>query len=247
MIPLHDVPASIPALMLAITRVGSCLALSPAFGMSLPTRIRFALVVGLAAVMIPRVAIPEGVGVPALILVETVVGLGMGMALRLALLAVELCAEIVGLQMGLGFAQMVDPASGEQSTVLRRIVMWLAAVLLFATGLYRELILALAHSYDVLPAGSAWSLEAFLSLVPLVSGAFLAGLVLSTPMVAATLAVQLSFGFMARLSPQLNVWSVGFLASVGTGLVVLAVHAPVLVHETQVALERGLDLALAGP
>src|SRR3954469_15060356 len=51
---------------------------------------------------------------------EIVIGLAIGFAMRLVFVAVEMAAELIGLQMGLGFAQFYDVAAAGQVSAVGR-------------------------------------------------------------------------------------------------------------------------------
>ena len=64
--------------------------------------------------MIPLVAqtreVPaEFMAVVPEVVMELVIGLAIGFALRLVFAAIELGAQVISLQMGLGFAELIDP------------------------------------------------------------------------------------------------------------------------------------------
>ena len=58
---------------------------------------------------------------------------------------------------------------------------------------------------------------------------FLAGLLLSMPIMAALLIINMALGIMTRAAPQLNVFSVGFPITLAAGFVVLAIALPYFV------------------
>ena len=58
-------------------------------------------------------------------------------------------------------------------------------------------------------------------IVELAHWMFAAAMVLAMPAVTAMLVVNIAFGIMARLAPQLNIFAVGFPITMMLGLIVL--------------------------
>ena len=94
---------------------------------------------------------------------------------------------------------------------------------------HHQVLLALASSYDVVPVGAAGvgsiDAEVFLRLV---SGLFHAALQLALPLMVVMLTVNLVLGLMVRFLPQLNVFTVGFILTIGMGLWVMVELMPSL-------------------
>ena len=73
---------------------------------------------------------------------------------------------------------------------------------------------------------------------------FLAGLLLSMPIMAALLITNLALGIMTRAAPQLNVFSIGFPITLAAGLVVLAIALPYFVPLFDRLLHDALQTAM---
>lgn len=108
-------------LILAFLRTGTAIALIPAFGhRSVPVQTKVGIAAVLAMVMSPIAAgnmqnIPAGV-MPALIAAtsEIAVGLVFGLVTMLIAMAAEWAGSIIGMQMGFGFVQILDPEQHQQ-------------------------------------------------------------------------------------------------------------------------------------
>lgn len=172
---------------------------------------------------------------------QVLIGLTMGFAARVVFAAIEFAGELVGLQMGLNFASFFDPMSGGQITAVSRFYGTVAAWLFVVMNGHLLLTAAVLHSFEAFPVSP--QPLAFLRIVqPQVWGAevFRLGLWVSLPVVAMLLLVNMVMGLMARVAPQMNVFSIGFPITLGVGFVGLWLTLPMMQVPLTMALERML-------
>jgi flagellar biosynthetic protein FliR len=158
---------------------------------------------------------------------QFLIGLAIGFVLHLAFAAIVFGGQSASYSMGLGFAALVDPVSGVQIPVIAQFYQILAILLFLALDGHLMVIQLLAESFRSVPVGS-WgpSRESLWDLAMWASRLFAAGLLLSLPIVAALLLVNLGFGVATRAAPQLNIFSVGFPVSMLLGLVLMGITLP---------------------
>ena len=212
----------------------------------IPRRVRMAL--GVLIVMAAQPTLPEmpqvALNSPQALLVlmqQVLIGLTMGFAARVVFAAIEFAGELVGLQMGLNFASFFDPMSGGQATAVSRFYGTCAAWLFVVMNGHLMLTAAVVRSFETFPV-SAEPL-AFLHVVqPQVWGAeiFRTGLWVALPVVSMLMLVNLVMGLVARVSPQMNIFSVGFPVTLGVGLTGLWLTLPMMQPPMTMALERML-------
>lgn len=196
---------------------------------SVPARVKiglaFLLTLVLAPVLGPMPAVEPGSAIGLLILVQQIlIGVAIGFAMRIVFTAVEMAGQIAGMQMGLGFATFFDPQNAAQMPVVGQFLGLLATLLFLAMNGHLLLIEVLAQSFKALPvAAPPYSAAGWRVLAGWGGEVFLAGLLLSIPIMAALLITNLALGIMTRAAPQLNVFSVGFPITLAAGFVVLAV------------------------
>jgi flagellar biosynthetic protein FliR len=210
----------------------------------IPRRVRVAL--ALLIVVCAQPSLPEMPpvsvnSVEALLVVaqQVLIGLTMGFAARVVFAAIEFAGELVGLQMGLNFASFFDPMSGGQVTAVSRFYGTTAAWLFIVMNGHLMLTGAVINSFDTFPV-SAQPL-AFLHVVqPQVWGAevFKLGLWVALPVVSMLILVNLVMGLVARVAPQMNIFSIGFPITLGVGLTGLWLTLPMMQVPFTMALER---------
>lgn len=232
------------ALIATVTRLGIFMASVPQLAFSLaPRQVRVAAVLILSTVfciLIPPPVIDRAV--PLVVFGEFLLGLTLGLTVRMIFLAANFAGELIASQMALSFAQMTDPLTQEQDGVLARLFGLTLGAVLFATGAYLGIFRALAETFVIHPVGRfdpfAFGLGAAARSL---SSMFSVGLGMALPLLLIAFATQVTFGLMSRLAPQLNAWSIGFLTTIGVMLVVLPIFVPTLVSDLGMLIERGTE------
>ena len=244
--------------MVAMLRPGAAFIAAPIFGAQfVPVQLRLivALALGIPALGATSFALPvDGLAsIEGFMLIggEIMAGLALGFAVQIGFSAALVAGEVIGNAMGLGFAGMMDPASGQNNPVLGQFL-WILAIFLFlSVNGHLALATIITESYRALPPGDAWmSAEAINGLVMFGGVLFSAGLSIALPVAFAIVLVQILMGLLARSAPQLNLFAVGFPAALMAGFVLMAIAAPVIgegiLAATQAGLEESRRLANGG-
>jgi flagellar biosynthetic protein FliR len=237
-------------------RVAGVVAFAPGLGSeSAPARIRVALAVGLAAVVVPVcVRNPPPIAEPTTYLVtclsELAFGAALGFALRLLLEAARFGGEILDLQIGLRAGQLFDPASGQQSGILSTGYYLIALIIFLQLNGHHALLRGVAASFAIAPLGGLSYEPGLYEVVADLGQSMLAlGLRLAGPIIAALLLADLAFGLVARAVPQINVFLVGIPAKIALGIIVAALAMPLLCRglgSLVQLMSRYLDLIIRG-
>ncbi|RJF93217.1 flagellar biosynthetic protein FliR [Sphingomonas cavernae] len=237
--------------LVAMIRPGAAFLVAPVFGAPyVPIQLRMvvSLALGMAALQANPVILPEGGLVTIagfmLVLGEVLVGLALGFAVQIGFAAAMLAGETIGNVMGLGFAGMVDPASGQSSPAIGQFLSLLTTFLFLAIGGHLMLATIIVESYRALPPGDAFmSAESINGLVLFGGELFAAGLAVALPVGFALVIVQLVMAMLARSAPSLNLFAVGLPAALLAGLVLMAMAVPVMGEAITLSLQNGLAMA----
>ena len=237
--------------MVAMIRPGAAFLAAPVFGASfVPVQLRLivALAVGIPALAATNFTLPaDGLAsIEGFLLVggEVMAGLAIGFAVQIGFSAALIAGETISNAMGLGFAGMVDPATGQQNPMLGQFLTILGTFLFLGIGGHLALAAIIVESYRALPPGAAWiPAESIRGLVLFGGVLFAAGLSIALPVGFAIILVQLVMGMLARSAPQLNLFAVGLPAALLAGIVLLAMAAPVMSDAIIAVLEQGLQEA----
>ncbi|WP_311266782.1 flagellar biosynthetic protein FliR [Sphingobium sp. WCS2017Hpa-17] len=237
--------------LIAMIRPGAAFIAAPVFGapaVPLQLRLILSLALGLAALNSVTITLPhdgvasfEGV---MMVAGEVLAGLALGFAVQIGYAAAFVAGETIGNAMGLNFAAMVDPSSGQSTQVLGTFLSVLATFLLL--GMDGHLLLAsfVVQSYEAIPPGGAilsndtvWRLVTF-------GGSLLgAGVTVALPVGFALVLVQIIMGMLARAAPSLNLFAVGMPVAMMAGIVLLAIAAPIMAEGITASLKAGLEEA----
>jgi flagellar biosynthetic protein FliR len=215
---------------LPLVRILGLLAADPLLGSErVPVRIRIAMAILLTVVVAPTLPPPLPVALSgpegwALVAQQFLIGVTIGFVVRLVFTALEVAGELIGLQMGLGFATFIDPAHNAPVPVVTAFLTTIGFLFFLAVDGHHLVISALIESFHTLPPGRWPDGQLFMGVVRTVSDVFVAGLRIALPLVIVLLFTNLALGVMTRASPQINIFAVGFALTVTVGVAMLAVQ-----------------------
>lgn len=233
------------ARILALTSTAPILG-NPAIPLRAKIGIAFAIAFVISPVLGTMPAVEPGSGIGLLILAQQIViGVAMGLAMRIVFSAVEMAGQLVGMQMGLGFATFFDPLNAAQTPVVGQFLGLIGTLSILAMNGHLLMLEVLAQSFVSFPImAQPFSAGGWKVLAGWGGEIFLAGVLLSMPIMAALLITNLALGIMTRAAPQLNIFSVGFPITLAAGFVVLAIALPYFVPMFERLLQDGLEMAL---
>lgn len=215
---------------------------------NVPIRVRIALsffiAIGVAGTATAGPAVPlDSPAAILLVIQQVLIGLSLGFAVRIIFTAIEFAGEIIGLQMGLNFAGFFDPATAQQATATSSFFSTMVAFLFIAMNGHLLVIEAVVQSLVAFPVSP--EPFAFLHTVrPETWGAeiFRLGLWIALPLIAMLLFVNMTLGIIARVAPQISIFSVGFPITLSVGLIGVMFTLPLLQGPFTAALEQMLML-----
>jgi flagellar biosynthetic protein FliR len=231
-IHLPDLSGIVLTYLLVFSRVGAMIMLLPGFGtMGVPARVRLVLALAIALALTPTVQSAYPATAPAtvtqlalLILEEVTSGLLVGAMAAIIMSSLQVAGFLISSQIGLSYAQTIDPTQHTQGAVLGNFMTLLGVVALFATDMHHLAIGAIAGSYRLLPPGAALPVSDMAQLViRLVSGSFALGFQLAAPFLVFGFAVYAGLGLLARLMPQLQIFFLAMPINILCGFVIMLV------------------------
>lgn len=236
--------------MVAMLRPGAAFFAAPITGSSqvpLQLRLVISLAIGIPAVQLSGLHLPPDGMISAdglfLAIGEIVIGLALGFALQAGFAAALVAGETISNSMGLGFASMINPTNGQSSSAIGQLLTMMATFLFLASDGHLLFARILVESYRAFPPGGSIPLQLFSELSGLGGLIFGAGLAIALPVAAALVLVQLIMGVLSRSAPSLNLFSVGMPAAMVTGIILLAMTAPLMADAILAAIRQGLDVA----
>ena len=147
--------------LLVLARMGAFFAFIPIPGSKAFVDVPKALLTILVTLMLVRFwpAPPHSTGwstseMMAAIGSEAMLGLALGTGMALVIEAMQLAGQFLALQAGFSYASTIDPNSEVDSGILLILFQLLTSLLIFGIGLDRQILAALARSFERIPAGS---------------------------------------------------------------------------------------------
>lgn len=229
---------------------------SPAFTPpSYPVPLKFLLVLLFSLIVAPMLTVAnldalfEG-NIILLILAafrEFFIGLGIGFLASLPLYAFQVAGGFLGIQMGLGMVNILDPFSEAQVSILGQLKFMLALWFYLKWNGHLLLFQGLVQSFKLLPLGAwEWSWAIDPGFGKWLAEIFYLALKISLPFVGAMLLADIGLGFVARTVPQMNVFVLGFSLKILLGMLILMFMVPLLVDILRAEIGKALVFALEG-
>ena len=160
---------------------------------------------------------------------ELMIGLSIGMSIRLIFAGIQIAGQLAGYQMGLAIANVMDPSTSQQLPILSQFNQLFAMLLLLVTNAHHIFLRALAESYRLVPPfGFHFSNALMQQIVDLGGKMFVIAVQVGAPIIAALLLISVAFGLIARTVPQMNVFIVAMPLKIGVGLLFLGFSLPYL-------------------
>jgi flagellar biosynthetic protein FliR len=222
--------------LLIFARVISMVAVAPVFGHeSIPVQIKVGLSLFFAFVLYSFVSsktpAPDTRLLPLAILVlqEAIVGLIIGFAIGLVFAGIRYAGELIGFDMGLSMAQAYDPENAQQMPLVGEMFYLLAILLFLSINGHHFILEAIQLSYRAVPPGHfAFSGPMASSLISLAGMVFVIAVKISAPVIVAGFLTNIALSILARVMPQMNIFSLSFPLKIGVGLLVLAGAMPLI-------------------
>ncbi|MBE9580209.1 MAG: flagellar biosynthetic protein FliR [Proteobacteria bacterium] len=229
-------PDQFKSFVLILIRISIVLFMLPIFGGRMqPNAVKAGLALLISIVLFPVVRpdptlFPEGLlAVVRLILSELVFGLVVGLILRLFFAGVQLGGQLIGFQMGFAIANILDPESGAQGSILAMLGYWVAILFFLLLDGHHILLKTLVESFSIVEVGSLGLHDGlFGRMLEVSADMFAMSIKVGAPAITALLLTSASFGIIARVVPQMNILIVAFPLKIVVGLFFFGLSLEVL-------------------
>ncbi|MFN7834496.1 MAG: flagellar biosynthetic protein FliR [Burkholderiaceae bacterium] len=213
-------------------RILALLSTAPVFeNRAVTRRVRIALAALIAILLGPLLPVPPAMSdTQALIVLlqQIMIGISLGFTLRIIFTAIEMAGDLLGLQMGLAFAQFIDPQRAAPSPVLGSFLSILTSLAFLAADGHLMIIDALVKSFEIVPISASFDFLDTHRLASFGTLLFSIALQIALPVIAALLTANVVLGILAKAAPQMNITSVGFAVTLLAGFWILWMSLPYL-------------------
>ncbi|HED54749.1 MAG TPA: type III secretion protein [Phycisphaerales bacterium] len=217
-------------LMLVAFRLGGILLMSPVVASAtLPAKAKVFLVVTLAVAVFPVLNQSwhvepsiSLVTIGQLMVTETLIGAAIGFIASIPIVAMQLGGTLMGMQMGLGLAQVFNPVVGGNSGVIDQLMFYVAVAIFITLGGLDTMFLAVVRTYETIPLGSMTLHASPVDLlVGLMTSAYELALRVAAPVLAIMMLETIASGVLMKTIPQINILSIGFAIKTIAGMMAL--------------------------
>ena len=213
--------------LLILTRVASFIFVAPFFSMrNTPSRVRVGLSVFTALLLYQSLTPSDAVVYNTLmeytiiVIKEAVVGLLIGLGATFCTSIVNFAGSIADMETGLSMATLMDPTTRESTSITGVLYQYIFMFMLIGTGMYRYLFGALVDTFVLIPiSGAVFHGDALVeTVIMFLSDYILIGFRIVLPIFCTILLLNAILGVLAKVSPQMNMFSVGLQLKILVGL-----------------------------
>ncbi len=230
---------------LIFSRVIAVLLLTPGFsGKEIFSSGKVAMIFWVSLLLIFVIPLPLSLpGSPMLfffgIVVEFVIGAMIGFTTQLLIVGIEFGGSLMDTQAGLSVASLLDPSTGQTTSILSRLVRQIAVLVFFLVNGHHVVLGTIVQSFRAIPLTSKLNIfEASRYIVSISVDIFIAALQISAPILLVVFLIDFGFGLLSRVAPQVNVFQLGFQVKPIVSLFVMLTFIPGMVELVYTFLEK---------
>ena len=177
---------------------------------------------------------------------ELLIGAAAGWLIRLGMVAFDVLAEVIGTQTSLSFAATTFQDPSLASGLPGQLLTMLAIAVGFSANLHLWFIELIVSSFQSIGVGAwpdAWHWS---NVWHLASDSFALGLLFSLPVLIVYLIVHIAQAVVVRVSPQINLFAVGFAIYIPLAFFIMLGLMPQIPSAFERAIESSLLMLRAG-
>jgi flagellar biosynthetic protein FliR len=226
--------AQLETFFLIWVRCSTMLMIMPVFGTSeIPVMVRIALGLIVSFVVYPTVTAMQPLAdldaLAIALISQVVIGILFGFVTQMVFMGVQFAGEIIDIQIGFAVANVINPASQQQVTIIGELQLALATLIFLVTNSHLLFFRGIGGSFNLLPL--PWmniTTATQHSIVTFFTQALLIVFSVSAPVAITLFLVNITLAFLARVAPQMNIFVIGFPLQITVGLLMLVLTLPLL-------------------
>ena len=216
---------------------------------TIPGRVKLFLCVAITVAIMPAIPPVNDVNLfsfyTAILLgQQMLIGIMLGFVTVMVVNTFTLAGQIIAMQSGLGFASLIDPASGMNVPAIGQFFLILSSLLFWAMDGHLAYLQFVVASFDTLPIPTEHlSSIKYREVAEWGGWMFATALSLALAPVTAMLLVNFAFGVMTRAAPQLNIFAIGFPITMMAGLLIMWLTFGNFFTHFEAQWQRALDFS----
>lgn len=215
--------------LLILVRISSFMFIAPFFGDSaVPSKVKIGMSAFVAIFMYnildqPELSYVSSVGYAVLVVKERITGLLIGFAANICNSIVLFAGNIIDMDIGLSMATEFNPSTNTESTISGNFYYYITMLLLLITDMHSFILRAVCDSFSVVSLGGAELDTEHLvaSMTKYMGDLFIIGFRIFLPFFACIMILNCILGIMAKVAPQMNMFSIGMQLKILVGFITL--------------------------
>lgn len=223
-----EIGAFVGGFVWPLARIGAMLMVMPIFGTQLISiRIRVVLAAMFTFLVIPSLpplpaVDPLSAASLVIIFQQVLIGVIFGFVFQLVFQAFIVGGQVIAMQMGLGFASLMDPQSGVSVPLVSQVFLMMVTLIFMALDGHLIVFQVLVNSFYTIPiANDGLSMMSVWQLLEWAKIIFNGAILIALPAIVSLLLVNISFGVISRAAPQINIFVLGFPMTLTLGLFIV--------------------------
>lgn len=161
------------------------------------------------------------------------IGLSIGIITNILFYAIQFAGEIIGMQMGFAMANVFDPVTNDEISLISELSFLFAILIFFILKGPLIFYTIIMDSFNKVPVLFDLNSAGFLTFSQKLFDVFTIGLQLSMPLIAFMIIIKVALGIVSRLIPQVNVFMVGIPLEILVGFILFL--GVILIWEEQIS------------
>ena len=217
--------------LLILVRISCFIFTAPFFSMrGVPNQTKIGLAGMLSFMMISTLGVDSYqatytsvIGYAVIVFKEAITGMLLGFSANICSAIVQFAGNVIDMDIGFSMVTEFDPSMNTQITITANMYYYFTLLLLLVGGLHRYLIRALCDSFTLIPVGlSEFRSDVLLeAMTRYMRNLFVLGFRIMLPVFAVMLIMNVILGIMAKVAPQMNMFSIGVQLKILAGFAIM--------------------------
>jgi flagellar biosynthetic protein FliR len=162
---------------------------------------------------------------------EIITGTIIGMVLNFIFYGISYAGHMIGFDMGLTMAEVLDPSQEMNNNVVGEVIFYGSMMLFIVINGHHYLISATVASFKIVPVAKYAITEPLIGLIIKYSFAvFTIALKIAAPIIVSFLLIHIAEGIIARVIPQIQIMYITQPLKIGLGLVFVSILVPLYIY-----------------
>lgn len=233
--------------LIILTRVSCFVYAAPFYSTSnTPQRIKVGLSVFIS-ILVYRFVTPHMeleystlIGYAIIVFKEACLGILIGFSANMIMAVVQFAGSLMDMDIGLSMVNMFDPVSRQQVGFTGAFYQYGVLLILMISGMHYYILRALIASFDLIPVGRVhFNLDSLMgTMLKIFNDIMMLGFRIFLPIFAAMLLLNAVLGILAKVAPQMNMFTVGIQIKILVGLSILFVTVGTLPQISEILYDE---------